>query len=254
MICRSLLLIPTLCLCWTLDAAAADAKSKRKVYRWVDESGQVHYSNTVPPQYAEKDREVLNRQGVAVGKVEGDVTEAEARDQAETARRLKEAAQRRQRDNVLLQTYLSVQEIEMLRDRRVEILDGQIGVESQYITGLKQKLTKLMQQSANFAPRNKSPNARPLPENLRDDMARTGTDIRTSQANLTKKRAERQALIDQFAADIKRLKELKGIKDSPPAATGQVAAQPASTTAKPSTASTTAPSKPKANGAAPPAH
>ena len=134
-------LIPVLCLCCTLDAAA-QGKQTRKVYRWVDEAGQVHYSNTIPPQYAQQDRDVMNRQGVAVGKVEGDVTEAEARDQAETARRLKEAAQRRQRDNVLLQTYLSVQEIEMLRDRRVEILDSHITVQSQSITGLKQKLTK----------------------------------------------------------------------------------------------------------------
>jgi len=252
MIRRSLLLlVPTLCLCWTLDATAAEAKSKRKVYRWVDESGQVHYSNTVPPQYAQKDREVLNRQGVAVGKVEGDVTEAEARDQAEAARQLKEAAARRQRDNVLLQTYLSVQEIEMLRDRRVEILDGQIGVQSQYITSLKQKLTKLMQQSANFAPRNKSPNARPLPESIGEDMARTGTDIRTAQANLNKKRAERQALMDQFAADIQRFKELKGIKDPPPTTAAPLAKTPSTPAAKattPAAASRTS-SQPKTTGA-----
>ena len=200
--------------CWALDAAAQN-KNTRKVYRWVDEAGQVHYSNTIPPQYAQQDRDVINRHGVAVGKVEGNITEAEARDQQETARRLKEAAQRRQRDNVLLQTYLTVQEIEMLRDRRVEILDGQITIQSQYLGGLKQKLTKLMQQSAGYAPRNRSPGARPLPENLSDDMSRTGADIRTAQANLDKKRAERQTLMDQFAADIQRFKELKGIKDAP---------------------------------------
>ena len=218
MIRRALpLLLPLLCLCWALDAAAQNTNT-RKVYRWVDESGQVHYSNTIPPQYAQQDRDVLNRHGVAVRKVEGNITEAEARDQQETARRLKEAAQKRQRDNVLLQTYLTVQEIEMLRDRRVEILDGQIEIQSQYLGGLKQKLTKLMQQSAGYAPRNRSPGARPLPENLGEDMSRTGADIRTAQANLDKKRAERQALVDQFAADIQRFKELKGIKDAPPAA------------------------------------
>ncbi len=251
MIRRSLLLlVPALCLCGALDAAAADAKSKRKVYRWVDESGQVHYSNTVPPQYAEQDREVLNRQGVAVGRVEGDVTEAEAREQAAAAQRLEEAEARRQRDRVLLQTYLSVQEIEMLRDRRVEILDGQIGVQSQYITSLKQKLTKLMQQSANFAPRNKNPNARPLPENISEDMARTGADIRTAQANLDKKRAERQTLMAQFAADIQRFKELKGIKDAPRATAAPVTTQPAAPAAKPPAPAATArtPSKPKSSG------
>ena len=215
MIRRALpLLLPLLCLCWSLEATAQNAPT-RKVYRWVDETGQVHYSNTIPPQYAQQDRDILNRHGVAVGKVEGNITEAEARDQQETARRLKEAAQRRQRDNVLLQTYLTVQEIEMLRDRRVEILDSQITIQNQYLGGLKQKLTKLMQQSAGYAPRNRSPGARPLPENLSEDMSRTGADIRTAQANLDKKRAERQTLTNQFAADIQRFKELKGIKDAP---------------------------------------
>ena len=61
-------LIPVLCLCCTLDAAA-QGKQTRKVYRWVDEAGQVHYSNTIPPQYAQQDRDVMNRQGVAVDRV-----------------------------------------------------------------------------------------------------------------------------------------------------------------------------------------
>lgn len=219
MIRRALVcLLPALCLAWAGPVLAeAKGSNQKKVYRWVDDKGQVHYGNAVPPEYARTDREVVNRHGVAVKKIEGDITEAEAREQAETARRLKEAAARRQRDNVLMQSYLSVAEIEMLRDRRVDILDSQISVQGQYIEDLEKKLTKLLVQSNNFAPKNKKPNAKPLPENMAEDIKRTGSDIRTANANLERTRLERQKLLDQFAADIQRFKELKGIKDTPQA-------------------------------------
>lgn len=228
MIRRALLcLVPALCLAWAGPVVAeSKGANQKKVYRWVDDKGQVHYGNAVPPEYARTDREVMNRHGVAVKKIEGDFTEAEAREQAETQRRLKEAAARRQRDNVLLQSYLSVAEIEMLRDRRVDILESQISVQQQYIDDLEKKLTRLLVQSNNFAPKNKKPNAKPLPENLAEDIKRTGSDIRTANANLTRTRSERQKLLDQFAADIQRFKELKGIKDPPAAAPARPAATP----------------------------
>jgi Domain of unknown function (DUF4124) len=225
-------LVPTLCLAWGA-AAVAQNTSQKKVYRWIDEHGQVHYGNTVPPEYSRRDREIMNKHGVPVRKIEGDVTDAEARDQAETERRLKEAALRRQRDNVLLQTYLSVGEIEMLRDRRTDILDSQIAVQVQYIEGLEQKLTKLLVQAKNFAPRNTLPGAKPMPENLDEDIKRTGLDIRTANVNLDNKKAERKALVDRFTADIARFKELKGIKDPAPASKAATPAGPATKSATP---------------------
>ena len=54
-----------------LVAGAADAQSgkdRTKLYRWVDKNGQVHYGDSVPPEYAEQDRDILNRQGVSVGR------------------------------------------------------------------------------------------------------------------------------------------------------------------------------------------
>jgi hypothetical protein len=59
------ILLPALLL--TLAAGMADAQSQKgqkKVYRWVDKNGQVHYGDSVPAEYADQDRDVLNRQGV----------------------------------------------------------------------------------------------------------------------------------------------------------------------------------------------
>jgi hypothetical protein len=40
------------------DVAAAE------VYRWVDENGEVHYSESLPPDYQDKGFDVLNQEGI----------------------------------------------------------------------------------------------------------------------------------------------------------------------------------------------
>ena len=45
---------------WAAPASAAE------VYRWVDENGEVHYSESLPPDYKDSGHDVLNRQGMVV--------------------------------------------------------------------------------------------------------------------------------------------------------------------------------------------
>jgi hypothetical protein len=37
-----------------------------EVYRWVDENGEVHYSETLPPDFQDKSHDVLNREGLVI--------------------------------------------------------------------------------------------------------------------------------------------------------------------------------------------
>ena len=38
--------------------------AQAKVYKWVDENGEVHYSETLPPDFQDKKADVLNNEGV----------------------------------------------------------------------------------------------------------------------------------------------------------------------------------------------
>ncbi len=51
-------------LCCTVVAASASAK----VYRWVDENGEVHYSESLPPTHVDKGHDVLNERGILLDK------------------------------------------------------------------------------------------------------------------------------------------------------------------------------------------
>lgn len=190
-------------------ALASGPAVAQKLYRWVDENGQVHYGDKIPPQYASQDREVLNKQGIAVGREEGEETPAEARARIEREEREKDARERAYRDRMLLTTYQNVEEIELLRLRRLELVDANIQIQEQSIANLKARLDAQQKRAARYQPINTDPKAQPLPEGLLDDIERTKSDLRTQEANLQRKRDEREAQNARFDADIARFRELR---------------------------------------------
>ncbi len=210
---RLLLCLVVSLVCAGGAAAAGSRDSKQPVYKWVDEKGVVHYGDAVPPQYADQDKTVLNSQGVEVGTIPGKRTPeqlaAEAAKKAAEDRTARLAAQARQRDQNLLATYLSVEEIESLRDRRAEILEAQARVTGQYLEQLRTRQKQMEQQAQRFKPYSTAPNAVQMPEHLSEDLVRTTTDIATQQRNLDAKRQELDKLRAQFASDIARFRELK---------------------------------------------
>lgn len=193
------------------SATAATPVDQQKLYRWVDKNGQVHYGDSIPPEYAEQDRDILNRQGVRIGHEEGLVTPEEASAKAAADKAAKEVQQKKLRDRVLLQMYQSVEEIEVLRDRRLELIEAQLTIQEQSLANLRAKNAQFEKQAARFLPRNKAPDAQPLPEELGLDLQRSASDIVTQQQNLEKKRAERESIRATFGADIKRFKELRAV-------------------------------------------
>lgn len=195
-----------------LFAGSGDAQTdKTKLYRWVDKNGQVHYGDSVPPEYAEQDRDILNRQGVPVGREEGLITPEEAAAMAAAEKAERDEKKRRLRDRVLLQTYQSVKELEVLRDTRLELVDAQLTIQEQSLANLRAQRAQIERMAARYAPINNKADALPLPEELALDIERSANDIDTQQANLVKRREDRESIRLNFEADIARYKELRAI-------------------------------------------
>jgi hypothetical protein len=201
---------PILCAVTLLASlGVADAgPAGRTMYKWVDAQGVTHYGDHIPPEYASQEQHVINSQGVEVQTLEAQKTPEQLA--AEDQKRL-DAEQRLNRDKNLLNTYVSVQEIERLRDQRVTLLSDQIKVTSSFLELLNTKMKKLRINSMRFKPYSADPNAAAMPDQLADDLVRVGNDIRTQEQNLREKRSEESAMKKQFESDIDRFKELKGI-------------------------------------------
>jgi len=199
---------------------AADNKKPRRsksgdtsgqVYRWVDEQGVVHFGDQVPAEYAPIDRQVLNQYGIPLRTEQGTLTEEELEAERRAAAEKKAAAAAARRDEVLLSTYLSVEEIEALRNRRIELIDGQISVTSNYLQSLRERLKQLQAEANTFRPYSKDPEAAPIDEQLAEELADTADSIALYEKTLQDTRTRQGRVVMAFDADIARFKELKGL-------------------------------------------
>jgi hypothetical protein len=205
-------LLPMLLLAFIAGPADTQSDTKKKTYRWVDKNGQVHYGDSVPAEYAEQDRDVLNKQGVPVGREEGTITPEEAAAKAAADKAARDEQKRKLRDRVLLQTYQSVKELEVLRDNRLELVDAQLTIQEQSLSNLRAQRLQIQRQASRYAPINTDADAAPLPDEVATDLERSSSDIVTQEANLVKRRNERESIRLNFEADIKRYEELRAIK------------------------------------------
>lgn len=173
----------------------------------------MHVSDAKPAVCEGLDTEVVSRSGSVIEIIEGTQTRV-AREQREAleakAREQKNA--RDQRDRMLIDTYVSVEDIERLRDQRLELLDSQYRVTEQNLRNLRERQTRLESQIARFRPYNDKPNAPPLPDHLGEEMVNTVNSMRVYEETLAKTRAEQAEITSSFSADIKRFKELRGTK------------------------------------------
>lgn len=201
-------LVSTLLLAAGVVAAANGGKSPSSPasYRWVDERGNVHYGDRVPPEAARREREILNSQGVVIERLEAEKTPEQL---AEDERRRAELARQRQHDQFLLTTYTSVKDIEALRDLRLDQLQGQVRGAELYIESLESRLRVLQARALGFKPYSERPDARRMPDDLAEEIVRALNETRSQRRLLEAKRSEQSTLREQFQADIDRYRELR---------------------------------------------
>jgi Domain of unknown function (DUF4124) len=197
------------------SSAQSRNNESRKLYSWKDEHGNVHYSETIPPEYANRDREVLNQHGVRVGTEEGEIT-PEERAEMERVAAIAEAERRARldvarHDRMLLETYITVADIEDLRDRRLELLEAQIKVTEAYLGNLRKRLIALQDEASEFKPYTTKPDAPQIPQNIALELSRTLELINTYESTLARTRGDQQTLRESFDKDIARFRELKGV-------------------------------------------
>ncbi|MGB5354123.1 MAG: DUF4124 domain-containing protein [Woeseia sp.] len=192
-------------------AGAAFAQTGQKLYRWVDKEGVVHYGDSIPAEYAEIEKQVLNDAGVTVDVLRGKKT---AEERAEEARQEQVAMERelqRRADQALLATYLSVDEIMLHRDRRVELFQAQARVTELYLRNLQRRYHSLMQEASTFQPYSSDPDAPMIDRDLAEEINEARETITRHESNLERFRNDEQQIVARFDNDIGRFKQLKGL-------------------------------------------
>jgi len=190
------------------DTNNSTSKKGPIAYRWVDEQGVIHYGDNIPPQYANKEKALLNSEGVEVGRVDGQKSPEQ---QASDARDHAALAKQKQHDAFLVTTYTSVKDIEALRDARLDELKGQRAAAEQYTDSLRVRLASLQTRAMNFQPYSERADARRMPDDLAEDLVRTVNELREQTNSLAARNEEETQLRAQFQSDIERYRELHTI-------------------------------------------
>jgi hypothetical protein len=194
-----------------LTTASAAFAGDAQVYKYVDENGNLVFGDKVPAEAAERDKEILNEHGIALGKIRGRKSAEEL--EAERLEQELQAARQAQlrEDRALLATYLTREEIIMHRDRRVELFKAQARVTELFLRNLERELAKLTAEAQRYQPYSTNPEAPMVDPELVEDIQVTRSTIERHEANLDKYKEDEKAIVERFDRDIKRFEELKGV-------------------------------------------
>jgi hypothetical protein len=189
----------------------AVAAQQKGTYSWVDDDGVRHYGDKIPAEYADKPKQVVNEHGVTIGHIEGRKTE----EQIEAERVAKELAVQqelqRRADQALLSTYVNVEEIEMHRDRRIELFQAQARVTELYLRNLRRRQDQLKTEAGRFKPYSSDPEAPMVEPSLIEEIQETEGSIERHEKNLKQFRNEERQIKERFEGDINRFMSLKGL-------------------------------------------
>ncbi|MDX8379520.1 MAG: DUF4124 domain-containing protein [Gallionella sp.] len=179
-----------------------------KMYKWVDGQGVTHYSTIIPPKYANKDREVLNKSGIIINR-HNILTSKERRAKAAEAAKVdaKNAVIRDKKryDKSLVSTYSNVNEIELSRSRSLQQVDARINsLSSQLKTA---NLSWLGLQKRVLA-RQKA--GKKIPKFLQDEAGDAAARVQQMQQDLSKYKQEKVTVGVRYDAEKARYKALTG--------------------------------------------
>lgn len=192
--------------------AYAQQTKGQTYFKWVDENGVVHYGDSIPARYRDLPKEVVNDYGVQVDYLEGKKSPEQLEAERLEQERIQTIELQRRADRALLATYLSVDEILMHRDRRVELFQAQARVTELYLRNLDRRLQKLRLDASNFQPYSENPDAPMIDESLAAELLKTKKIIQRHERNLKKFQTDEEQIIARFEGDINRFKTLRGIE------------------------------------------
>jgi len=200
------LLLLTACLLLSLGSGAAERQGKS--FKWMDDEGNVHYGDQVPPQYSKQERKVIDEQGRTVKVYEAAKTPEERAEQerlaAVRAEEEKKAKERAARDRSLLSTYSSEEDMLLARDGRLAAVDAVIQLTRSRIKTMERNLYELEQEAAEFERSGKPP-----PVGLKQQASNLQEHIKENEKYIKTKEQEKQAITLKFNEDIARFRELR---------------------------------------------
>lgn len=173
-------------------SALADAA---RIHKWVDEKGVTHYSDKIPAKDAGRDSLLLNNQGVVIRN-----NQASGKDQAEVD---PEILEQQRRDRTLRASYTTADEIDLARDRSLQMDEAAMQALEQRQSNAENRLESIRKNIDRLQQRGTS-----LPEDLTEDLQKTESEISRIAQQRTRRKDNMEATRIRFERDKQRYLEI----------------------------------------------
>lgn len=175
---------------------------------WTNKEGVKECGSVVPPEYSQQRIETRGDSGRVIEVKERAKTEAELAeiDRLAKLKEIEDAkiAEQKKKDDILLKTFTRERDINMLRDSKINVIEGIITVTNSNNKALTKKLEKLQKKAANIERRGKKP-----PANILEDIKTIENRISKNKKSNKAKREEQKIIRAKFAKDLQRFRTLK---------------------------------------------
>lgn len=187
----------------TALCAAFSTSAEAKLYKWVDDKGETHYSETIPPEYAGHERVQLNKEGREIKNK--DKSEDKAGSGGRITPEEQAAIDQRRKDKALLDTYSNEQEIDLARDRNLQQAEARVNSIQIRLQSAHANLNDHRKERDGFVNAGKK-----VPTYLQGDLTEDEANVSKLQQQLDQAQQETDAIKARYAADKQRYRELTG--------------------------------------------
>lgn len=201
------ILIVSLSLLLASSSALAQA-----YYRWVDDEGEVHYGQSVPPEFKDYGYVRLGPDGTVRERVEPALSPeeiAERRQQrAEEAEREAERRSQASRDRLLTATFSSEQALIDGMEMQLAGIESQRASTETALELMERRFETLVARAAPYHRREAT-----VPANLQEGVKETRAELHRLREEIERLEQRKAETRQRFMADLERYRELTGSGD-----------------------------------------
>jgi Domain of unknown function (DUF4124) len=178
-----------------------------ETYKWVDETGHVHYTDQIPAEAVNRGLIELNKQGMTRKIIEPALLPEQRKAQEEKLGQQREAeralVQKRNQENALLLSYTSEDDIDLAKRRNLALIGAGI-------LGAEARIRELQKRAADVEKEMLSYQTKPLPEKLKQELADIAVEIPKQFALIAQKNQDALEVNTRYEQQKLRYRLLKG--------------------------------------------
>ena len=184
------------------------AWAEKRLFRWVDQDGNVHYSDVIPPSQSTQGHDELSKEGITRKTVEPPKSREEYLREKELERLRSEQQklieQQQASDRVLLATYRTEDEILLTREGKIASVDAAITVILSNVQRQKRVLTDLQSEAAGHERRGQK-----IPKNLQGRIDEAEKAIAAAYESIVRREQQKDSVRAEFESNLTRFRDLK---------------------------------------------